>query len=300
MGLFSDIARAAASAAISAAKEKAAEAISSKVEGLVEGGAAQLVLSGDCERRVYVYHGKPLKGIRPGKSFDAEVVTKPTKLVSDLNGDVWDTTNDGVALAYKGKPFGATSTIAKTLKELAANGRDVRVRCKMTGWYAPGIPEIVLTIPEPDEIFAWVDACKGLGKEISFEERHSEECESAASMLRERDRLARMCGVELPTGVEGFALYVEDSEWAGKRTRCRKRVETSTELMEVPASSSAKPHISVFVDGVKVAELSARNSNYRDALAHVGERPYLSCCERISRLDDSLVWRVVVVYGGRA
>lgn len=169
MGLFGEIARAAANAAVDAAKEKAAEAVESKISSLVT-VKPELAFSGVHERQVYVYYGKPLKRVHRGDSFFADIVTKPTKLVSELTGGVWDTSTDGVALAYKGKVFGATSVLRQTFRKLERKGYKVRVQCKMIGWLAPGIPEILMMIPDPDEIFRWMDDCERTGEEVPFDE----------------------------------------------------------------------------------------------------------------------------------
>ena len=169
MGLFGEIARAAANAAVNAAKEKATEAVESKISRLTTANP-ELAFSGTHERQVYTYYGKPLKRVRQGDSFYADIVTKPTKLVSELTGGVWDTSTDGVALAYKGKVFGATSVLRQTFRTLERRGYRVKVRCEMVGWFASGIPEILMMIPDPDEIFRWMDDCERMSKEVPFDE----------------------------------------------------------------------------------------------------------------------------------
>lgn len=183
MGLFGDIARAAANVALSTAKDMMEDAAAAKLCQQV-GVGKSISFRGECERTVYVYYGEPLRKIRKGDVFDAEVVTKPMRLRSELTGGVWDTTYDGFALAYKGKVFGAASALGNTFKDITELGYRITVSCRMTGWYAKGIPTVVMMIDEPEEIFAWLDACKGLGRDVSFEERHSPECESAARLHR--------------------------------------------------------------------------------------------------------------------
>lgn len=172
MGLFGDIARAAANAALSTAKDMIGDAAAAKI-GQQVGVGKSISFRGECERTVYVYYGEPLRKIRKGDVFDAEVVTKPMRLRSELTGGVWDTTDNGFALAYKGKVFGAASALGNTFKDITELGYRITVSCRMTGWYAKGIPTVVMMIDEPEEIFAWLDACKGLGRDVSFEERHS-------------------------------------------------------------------------------------------------------------------------------
>jgi hypothetical protein len=298
MGLFGDIARAAANVALSTAKDMMGDAAAAKLGQQVSVGKSISFL-GECERPVYVYYGEPLRKIRKGDVFDAEVVTKPMRLRSELTGGVWDTTDDGFALAYKGKVFGAASALGNTFKDITELGYRITVSCRMTGWYAKGIPTVVMMIDEPEEIFAWLDACKGLGRDVSFEERHSPECESAALSERTRLELSKACGRELPVGVDGDCVYIEDDKWAGIRKSGVFPVEVSTELIPTPRGSTAKPHVAVFVDGSMAADVSARCVHYKTLAEHAGERPYFACCQKREGHDGSPIWRVTVVYLGR-
>lgn len=298
MGLFGDIARAAANAALSTAKDMIGDAAAAKI-GQQAGVGKSISFRGECERTVYVYYGDPLRKIRKGDVFDAEVVTKPMRLRSELTGGVWDTTDNGFALAYKGKVFGAASALGNTFKDITELGYRITVSCRMTGWYAKGIPTVVMMIDEPEEIFAWLDACKGLGRDVSFEERHSPECESAALSERTRLELSKACGRELPVGVDGDCVYIEDDKWTGMRKSGVFPVEVSTELIPTPRGSTAKPHVAVFVDGAMAADVSARCVHYKTLAEHAGERPYFACCQKREGHDGFPIWRVTVVYLGR-
>lgn len=298
MGLFGDIARAAANAALSTAKDMIGDAAAAKIAQQV-GVGKSISFRGECERTVYVYYGEPLRKIRKGDVFDAEVVTKPMRLRSELTGGVWDTTDNGFALAYKGKVFGAASALGNTFKDITELGYRITVSCRMTGWYAKGIPTVVMMIDEPEEIFAWLDACKGLGRDVSFEERHSPECESAALSERTRLELSKACGRELPVGVDGDCVYIEDDKWTGMRKSGVFPVEVSTELIPTPRGSTAKPHVAVFVDGAMAADVSARCVHYKTLAEHAGERPYFACCQKREGHDGFPIWRVTVVYLGR-
>ena len=298
MGLFGDIARAAANVALSTAKDMMGDAAAAKL-GQQVGIGKSISFRGECERPVYVYYGEPLRKIRKGDVFDAEVVTKPMRLRSELTGGVWDTADNGFALAYKGKVFGAASALGNTFKDITELGYRITVSCRMTGWYAKGIPTVVMMIDEPEEIFAWLDACKGLGRDVSFEERHSTECESAALSERTRLELSKACGRELPAGVDGDCVYIEDDKWAGRRKSGIFPVEVSTELIPTPRGSKAKPHVAVFVDGAMAADVSARCVHYKTLAEHAGERPYFACCQKREGHDGSPIWRVTVVYLGR-
>lgn len=296
MGLFGNILRAAGTV-VGKSSGKPAEPTAPTPPAFVTASYENNVaLAGDCERQVYVYYGEPLSGIKIGEYFGADIVTEPLVLTSTLTGGTWDTSDDGVALAYRGMVFGATSALGQTLSKIVRSGTGVTVRCRMVGWYALGVPDVIMTIPDPDEIFAWVDACEGLGRFVAFDKRHDEECEAATSKVQTARRLSKMCGMELPPDVNGVIMYVDDADWTAARPHGRTPVEVSTELMEVPAGSSAKPHISVSVNGCSVAEVGARSTRYKNLLANVGKRPLLSCCERIERDGDAPLWRLVIVY----
>ena len=275
MGLFGDIARAAANVALSTAKDMMGDAAAAKL-GQQVGAGKSISFRGECERPVYVYYGDPLRKIRKGDVFDAEVVTKPMRLRSELTSGVWDTTDDGFALGYR-----------------------ITVSCRMTGWYAKGIPTVVMMIDEPEEIFAWLDACKGLGRDVRFEDRHSPECEAATSKVQTARMLSKMCGRELPVDADGDCVYIEDDKWAGRRKSGIFPVEVSTELVPTPRGSTAKPHVAVFVDGAMAADVSARCVHYKTLAEHAGERPYFSCCQKREGHDGFPIWRVTVVYLGR-
>ena len=295
MGLFGDIARAAANAALSTAKDMMEDAAAAKL-GQQVGVGKSISFRGECERTVYVFYGEPLRKIRKGDVFDAEVVTKPMRLRSELTGGVWDTADNGFALAYKGKVFGAASALGNTLKDIAKLGYKITVSCRMTGWYAKGIPTVVMMIDEPEEIFAWFDACKGLGRDVRFEDRHSPECEAATSKVQTARMLSKMCGRELPVGVDGDCVYIEDDKWAGRRKSGIFPVEVSTELIPTPRGSTAKPHVAVFVDGAMVTDVGARCVHYKTLAEHAGERPYFACCQKREGHNGFPIWMVTVVY----
>lgn len=111
-----------------------------------------LLLAGDEERTIYTYDPAPLRGTRKGSKFEVDVVTRHTSLVSPLGGS-WDSSDGGVALAYNGRVFGMTNALAKTLRDLDARGYAVRLGAERVGMFEGSIPEIVLRIPDPEEIF---------------------------------------------------------------------------------------------------------------------------------------------------
>lgn len=257
----------------------------------------ELVLEGDEERTAYTYDGAPLKGTRKGSEFYVEVVTSPVYLYSKVTGSDWDGSAGGIALAYNGRPFGITNALSSTLREISAVGYRIRIKAKRVGMYCEGIPEIVLMIPEPDEIFLWRDACRALGREVPFSDRHCQECEDAAWLERERWRLSKATGINLPLGVEGDVIFVEDDKWTGDKPANRSvKVDISTELIPTPKGSSAKPHVLIRYGEEAFCELSARNRQHSTFLKHAGETPYLATCKKHARGDGTHCWQITVVY----
>lgn len=286
-------------------KEKAPESPSKKPSSRKPANRAQhdpshksLILEGDCERTVYTYDGAPLKGTRKGSVFYADVVTRRVKLTSTLNGAVWDTgQNGGVALALNGKVFGTTNTLDKTFRKLVDRGYSIKVKVKRLGMYDVGTPEVVMMIPDPDEIMAWVDACEELGREIPFDERNCQECLDASDAYDERKRLEWAVGHELPRGVEGISLNFD--EWTGPMAiDDASTLNVSTSWIPTPKGSSAKPHILIKEGDISIIELSARNGNYSFLAEHVGERPFECVCRKLDSMRDEggYYWKLTLVY----
>lgn len=254
-----------------------------------------VVLEGNEERRVYVYDGAPLKGTRKGSVFYVEVARKPVRLVSTLNMTEWDSETDGgVALTINGTPFGMTGTLEKTFRKLIDKGYSISIKAKRKGMYDTGIPEVSLLIPDPQEIFRWLDACDELGEEVPFDERNSPRCEAAAAAHGERKRLEFGLGISLPEGSEGVIFNLD--EWAGSG---HPQIETS--VIPTPKGSQAKPHIVVKDGERKIAEVSARNGQYRVLSEHVGESPFATGVRKMDSMIDAggHYWRLTIAYAPR-
>ena len=81
MGLLGDMAKAAAKVAINQVSNTAHEKVSEMFP------TKEIVLSGSHERDVYTYYGGPLKGIRVGQTFDAEVAKEACHPCKRVDGD---------------------------------------------------------------------------------------------------------------------------------------------------------------------------------------------------------------------
>lgn len=259
-----------------------------------------VVLDGDSEKQAYTFDGAPLKGMRNGDVAFARIVASPTRLHSDATGSDWDSSDGGVALAVNGRVFGMTNTLDTTFRELAVKGYDIQVKIKRVGLYCKGIPDIVLMIPDKSEIYLWRDACRALGREVPFEERHSNECEEAAELEQNRRRISKMSGMVLPLGIDGEVFFFENDEWDGARPDDGETAVLDIETEELPPKkgSTAKPHISMKSFGVEVKDISARNRQYEVMSQHVGDHPLVSTCTKYER-DGKTLWCVTVVYLNR-
>lgn len=223
----------------------------------------QTVEGSHADGGVYVYDGKPLRGISSGQEFYAEVVTRPTKLRSTLTGTTWNTKRDGgVALAVDGRVFGATRTYEVTFRKLASAGGPVRVRMRRSGTYAKGIPTVEMLLPD--------------------------------SFLM---NIAGELGYLPPTDAEVVILYIR--EWSGPRVGDKYvRLPVTTRTVPTPAGSSAKPHVIVSAAGTDVADISARSTFYSTLARHVGEPPLDAFCQMRESSDGhgAHYWRLVVIW----
>lgn len=224
----------------------------------------QTVEGSHAEGVVYVYDGRPLRGISNGQEFYAEVVTRPTKLRSTLTGTTWNTKRDGgVALAVDGRVFGATRAYESTFRKLASVGGPVRVRMMRSGTYARDIPTVEMLLPD--------SATMGLASDF---------------------------GYLIPTGSDVVILSISD--WDGPQVRdMAMHVPVGTRLVPTPAGSSANPHVMVSVAGEDVDDVSARSSWYKPLARHVGEQPLDAFCQRkpSSNEPGTYYWRLVIVWG---
>ena len=94
--------------------------------------------------RMYVYDGRPLKGMRKNSYFEAEYIAKKTKLKSVYNGN----TDKFPGAFFIGKtPIGGTFSEWLNSK-LAEHGKSVTVRCKYEGMASGGWPEVRFFLPE--------------------------------------------------------------------------------------------------------------------------------------------------------
>ena len=94
--------------------------------------------------RMYVYDGRPLKGMRKNSYFEAEYVARKTKLRSAYNGN----TDKFPGAFFVGKvAIGGTFSDWLNSK-LAEHGKSVTVRCKYEGMASGGWPEVRFFLPE--------------------------------------------------------------------------------------------------------------------------------------------------------
>lgn len=105
-------------------------------------------VSGDIEYKVFVYDGRPLRHVKDGSRFVAQIAAKPVRMVSTLTGTPWDGRHDdGIAFTFDGKPFGVSfnEDFASYLRSTGASSIDMVRR----GWYdrKGNIPEVRALAP---------------------------------------------------------------------------------------------------------------------------------------------------------
>ena len=232
--------------------------------GAVRAAEWQTVEGSHADGGVYVYDGKPLRGISSGQEFYAEVVTRPTNLRSTLTGTTWNTKRDGgVALAVDGHVFGATRTYEVTFRKLASAGGPVRVRMRRSGTYAKGIPTVEMLLP------------------------HSFVMNIAGDL-----------GYLVPNDADVVILSIR--KWSGPMVGDNAaRLPVTTRTVPTPGGSSAKPHVIVSAAGTDVADISARSTFYSTLARHVGEPPLDAFCQMRESSDGhgAHYWRLVVIWG---
>lgn len=258
------------------------------------------IVEGTDEHTVYVYYGDPLKGLRRGEAFYADVITEPVRLESELTGGTWDTAeNNGYALARDGQIFGASTTWEGFFRELESMGYNIKVRCIKLGTYERNIPEVRLAIPAYDEMRQWASACRESGHFITLEESGSERCQEAVRITRERHRLESAIGRQLPGFTDGTVFIVDDSKWGGPRPqKGTLSINLETRLLPTPTGSSAKPHILLISNDQPAFEASARNGFYDFLARHVSKVPLATTVTRKTTDDGRVVWQIAVAYAG--
>lgn len=111
--------------------------------------------SGECERKVVVYDGEPLAGLREGEVFELRPFLGDAKMFSRFSDYVHSTKDGDVALMYQGTPVGFCSLPVKEVKALAKKGVSISVKGVCNGDLAgyKGIKDIV-AMTKFDRLFA--------------------------------------------------------------------------------------------------------------------------------------------------
>lgn len=251
------------------------------------------------ERPVFTYVGSALKGLRKGDYFYADVVKGPIRLVSELNGSVWQVEADQTALSYKGIPFGSFSFSSNTLASFIDLGCHIRIKCRHAGWYEKPIQEIVMQLPNIEQVWDWKDACLGLGFVIPFEDCYSLDSKRAAKRANSHRLAEKAIGHPLKKWANSISIFREDDEWKGPRPAKTARVDAYLSLLPAPAGSKAQPHILVTLNNMPALEISARSgASYKKLKQRVGDNLLYACISKFERPDGSFCWRLTLVFEG--
>lgn len=212
-------------------------------------------VSGSYSAKVYVYDPKPILKVKDGATFETTVVTRSITLRSGLTGGTWRTgTDDGYAIAYKGRPFGVLfNGIAEThIRKLLSDGaKDVRLTAVRQGWYQRGYPEVYVAVPTLQEA------------------KDAEEASVAMKDMEQRQRLG------FPI-VGDLVFRIGETAWLRPRQVSEEGYATfnvQVELLPSEEGSSAKPHILLKDDSGLLAEITARSTaTYNVLTPLVGKR----------------------------
>ena len=218
--------------------------------------SVETVVGGTYPTQVYVYDGAPLKTIRNGAEFYADVVTRDVTVRSVLTGGVWsgEPTDSAFAVEYDGRPFGVifNGIAARHIRTLREYGHgNLKIRMVRDGWYKrPIIPEVTAYTPT-------------LGEAMEYEQE-----EKARAEARELERL----------GITDFhideTIHMSSGWRGGTPSMGEKAVYTvMVRSIPTPPGSTAKPHMTlVSDDGTVLSESTARSSCYEKLAPLEGKR----------------------------
>jgi hypothetical protein len=232
-------------------------------------------VTGDIEYQLYVYNGVPLRGLRRGNIFTAQIAQGHVSLVSSLTGGIWDSRiDDGFALSYQGMPFGASFN--NELREYLRHVHARAVTVRHDGWYdrASGIPELKILAPST---------------------RHSPTSDTAARLAGvSRFDVGSIDIASVNIGRHSGAI---ESLLHG-RQQCD--TEASLNLIPTPKGSAAKPHIAIrsAQGSVVLAEINARQPAYKELSPAIGKTVKANIEKRKSfdeNNDDGYYYRLILV-----
>jgi hypothetical protein len=203
------------------------------------GSLGNIHLEGERTATVYVYDGRPLKGIKKDQRFVLEAIPGNVTMKSTLTGTVWNNRESGdLPLAYNGTPVGFTKGACEVVGELLSRGHSVTIAAVRTGTYDRGIPEIEVLLPPWNEVQALVDPVQKAKNEGLI--------------------------IEYNVG--------EDQYKGTLRMLKKKELEADVVLLPKKEGSSAKQHIAIVSkkDGSIVDEFNARRPLYKQFADHIG------------------------------
>lgn len=191
-------------------------------------------LSGPEAKKVYVYYPRPLKHLRDGERFVLSLSSKPTRLVSPLTGEEWNTKDNGYVLLYKRRVIGACDYLGEELKSIERTGIEIQIDAMKNGWYVERkIPNITAFWPSHEEMKKWIRAQKLLRRALPF-----------------------------PAEIIKFNTTFEKGDIVPN-----KQVSDITlKMMPVPKGSSAKPHIGFWSGSRFLFDVDAKSDAYKQLL----------------------------------
>lgn len=238
--------------------------------------ATVLYFDGSKESTVYTYRSHVFDDMRIADERYVEVLGFDTSIDNPMTGSFVNTAESNLAaVSYNGVPFGTLPYNLSFLKSIAAKGYTVRIKVKMAGYYdaVNGIPNLMAETADPRIIRLWVSSHEDDPSFPQFDELTAlgeiGDIEEKLKCLKISER----AGIKITDMNKVAFLYPNDKTWlAGKMPRSSFNIKPKFEVLEVPAGSSAKPHILIMDGSTPLFEASAHHKAYSTIVENL-EKP---------------------------
>lgn len=203
----------------------------------------EVVISGDCERHIYNFDSRPLKGVRKGQVVTLELFRGEGSMTSTATGYYHDMKefNDCIVL-YEGAPIGFITFPADKLKRAAELGYAIKINAKCYGMLEgyEGIKDMAALVPQYFNLYDWIPGAED-DRPIWKRENYFK--------YYEYDE-------------EDYANLTSRYEWEFK--------DAKIQMIPTPPKSTAKPHIGVYsAEGMLISEVAAKNGYYGDLIKYM-------------------------------
>lgn len=238
--------------------------------GITTNRAVKMV--GGKERKVVVYDGTPLLGLRDGEEFEIAPFLGDATMYSRFSDWEESTKDRGrTAVMYDGQPIGFTSIPSKEVKAIAKKGYSIRLKAVCLGDLDgyPGIKEVVAMTPDFISVESVV--VRALLDDLGA----PQEC--PVLHYNEYDE-------------EDFSQIATRNSWVFDEARI--------EVIPPEGKSKAKPHLAIYSKKRLVSEVAAKNSYYQDLLdiTDSGDRLLVTAKRCEKSMGDGSYYHIAVYH----